>query len=155
MDGNVFGAAPCTPRPLMASNSVTSGNTSSFSCAELANAARNCMLRIALDGGRQSQHLLLIPTLYSSDTYNAKLTLGQRAGLIEDNDVYLPRFLQCQPVTYQDTVACSQRGADGDDQWNSQPQCVGTGDYEDGGDSFDHFRVEADGCSPGNGGEKR
>ena len=90
-------------------------------------------------GGRHADH--------------AELAFGQGAGLVEDHHVDLAGLLQRQPVAHQDAVAGAQRGGDGDDQRDRQPQRMGAGDDQHRGHSGDHFHVEAHGDRPGDGGD--
>ena len=99
------------------------------------------MLRIALGSRRQGQRLILAQRRHGGHPNHALLASGQRAGLVEDDDIHFTCSLQRQPVAHQDAVGCRQRRADGDDQRHRQPQRMGTGDHEHRHYALDHLHV--------------
>jgi len=58
------------------------------------------------------------------------LASGQRAGLVEDDRVDRAGSLEREAILDEQAIARAQRGRDGDDEWDGQPERVGTGDDE-------------------------
>ena len=97
------------------------------------------VLRIGFDRGGEGHDLVLVDALDRDHIGHDRLAPGQRAGLVEDDDVQLPRALQREPVLDQEAVARPQRGADGDDQGDGQPKRVRAGDDEHRGGAHERL----------------
>jgi hypothetical protein len=90
------------------------------------------VLRVGLDGGRERQHRILVGADDDGDLGQRRLTLRQRAGLVEDDRVELPSTLEREPVLHEQALTCADRGRDRDHQWDGEPQGVRAGDHQHG-----------------------
>jgi hypothetical protein len=95
----------------------------------------------------------VVPAIRSDHIHYAELTLCERAGFIEDDDVNLTRGFERQTIADEDAVLCAHGCGDGNDQRNGQTERVRTGDDQHGNDAIENFDVEGVGNGPGDGGE--
>jgi hypothetical protein len=93
---------------------------------------RERVVGAALDSGGDPQNLALGRPLGRNDVDHPGLAHGQRAGLVEDHDIELGRFLERPGVLEQDPVGRPETGADHDRHRRGEPQRVRAGDHEDG-----------------------
>src|SRR3954468_20561673 len=63
---------------------------------------------------------------------NRRLAERQGAGLVEDDDVKLTRTLKRDPILDQQPIARAERRGNGDDEGDSQPECVWAGNDQNG-----------------------
>ena len=61
-----------------------------------------------------------------------RLAFGQRARLVEDDDVEIPRAFESDPVLHQQAIARPKRRRDGDHERDRQAQRVRAGDDQHG-----------------------
>ena len=86
------------------------------------------MLRVHLDRGGEPEDFRLVG---AGNRREDRLAPGERPGLVEDDDVELPRPLERDPILDEQAVARPQGGADGDDQRDREAESVRAGDHED------------------------
>ena len=67
----------------------------------------------------------------SGDFDKHGLALGERAGLVEDDRVHGPSSLEGHPVLDEQPVLGAERGRDGDDERDGQPECMRAGNDQD------------------------
>ena len=90
------------------------------------------VLAVALGGGDQAQHLVLVDAVGGRDRDDLGLAAGQRAGLVEDDGVERGGLLERHRVLEQDAALGAQAGADHDRRRRRQPERVRAGDDDDG-----------------------
>ena len=98
---------------------------------------RQGMLAVRFGRGSQGQDVVLGLACGDLDGGDGGFALGQRARLVEEDDVDVAHRLQRQPVLDQDAAAGGAFGGDRDDQGNRQAQSVRAGDDQHG-DRADH-----------------
>ncbi len=118
----------CAPRPASDSNAEAARRRQPSIAGGAHHGPRQRVLRIGFDGGGQRQQRVLVQARRRDDAGQHWLAAGQRAGLVEDDDLHLARALQRQPVLDQQPIARTERGADGDHQRDGQAQGVRAGD---------------------------
>ena len=102
--------------------------TSPASCRCAHDGACEGVLRVRFGGCRQPKHCLVCAVRGQAGDH--VLALGQRAGLVEQDDVDLAHALQGEAVFDENAVG-ADRGREGDDEGDGQAEGVGAGDHED------------------------
>ena len=97
------------------------------------------VLGVLLGRGDEPQEVVLAPAIQGEDVGEGGLTLGEGAGLVEDDGVYARYVLEGGRVLDQDVVPRSDAGAYGHGGRGRQAQGVGAGD-DDGRDRERHGR---------------
>ena len=90
------------------------------------------VLAVALGGGDEAQHLVLVDAVGGGDGDDLGLAARQRAGLVEDDGVQRRRLLERHRVLEQDAALGAEPGADHDRRRGGQPERVRAGDDHDG-----------------------
>ena len=89
------------------------------------------MLRGRFDGGRYAQDFGIIKVAEREHIGDAKAAFGERAGLVEDHMPQLVRAFKGVAIANEQAAAGGERGADGDDQRDRQPQSMRAGNHHD------------------------
>jgi hypothetical protein len=114
-----------TPWPAMAWNPSACGTSRPRSWALFRGLGRSGARSRAPPRRRGAARIVLLHAVGGDRLDHAVLAEGQRARLVEHDDVQVARFLQPPPVADQQAVAGAHRGGDGDDQRHRQPQRMG------------------------------
>ena len=91
---------------------------------------RQRMVRAGVHAGRHGQQLILGGAVSRHEIDHLGLAHGQRAGLVENDDVELGRVLQCRGILEQDTVLRPEPGSDHDRHRGSKSERIGARDDE-------------------------
>ena len=83
---------------------------------------RQRMVRPLLDGGGGGQHHVLGDSVRRHDLHDLRLADGERAGLVEDDDVELGRVFERRGVLEQDAVHRAEAGTHHDRHRRRQSQ---------------------------------
>ena len=86
------------------------------------------MLGLALDGGNQRQHLVMLEIVVEDEIGQRRLALGQRAGLVEGDDPGVAQLLQRFALAEQHAQFGGAAGADHDRGRRGQAHGTGAGD---------------------------
>ena len=90
------------------------------------------VLAVALGGGDEAQHLVLVDAVGGRDLDDLGLAARERAGLVEDDGVERGRLLERHRVLEQDAALGAEPGADHDGRRRREPERVRAGDDDDG-----------------------
>ncbi len=88
------------------------------------------MLRRSLNSGCDPKHFILRNAVGHRHVHNPVLAQCQRSGLVENDGVEQARLFEAAAVADEQTVTCTERRRDGDDQRHRQSQCVRTSDHK-------------------------
>src|SRR5690606_32912616 len=97
--------------------------------------ARHRMLRVALHGRSNPQSFVLIQ-LIGYDLDDAMLAERERARLVEDDRVQIPRLLETAPVADEQAATRTERRRDRNHERNRESECVRACDYVHGYDAL-------------------
>jgi hypothetical protein len=87
----------------------------------------NHMLTLPLNRCSPGDELFLRESLCRGEADQTLLAVGERTGLVKDDDIETACSLKCQASAYEDAVACRECRRDGDHQRNGESERVGVG----------------------------
>jgi hypothetical protein len=100
-------------------------------------AARDRVLRFALDGGCHTEGVVAAKPLRRPERHHPELAEGQRPGLVEDHRVDQACVFEPAAIADQESRPRAEGGGDRDDQRNCESERVRAGDDEHGHDADD------------------